>query len=56
MTKFDSIPLFRTSANGGYMIRTTALLLVLSSAAAAQTRPAWDGAFSATQADRGRAA
>jgi hypothetical protein len=39
------------------MTRNPALLWVLLSVAAfAQTRPAWDGAFSATQADRGRAA
>src|ERR1035438_4540260 len=39
------------------MIRNSALLWVLlSNAAAAQTRPAWDGAFTAAQADRGRAA
>src|SRR6476646_1946771 len=38
------------------MIRLRALLwAMLSAAAVAQTRPAWDGAFSATQADRGRA-
>jgi quinoprotein glucose dehydrogenase len=38
------------------MIRIPALLWALSAAAAAQTRTAWDGAFTATQADRGRAA
>src|ERR1035441_5192329 len=39
------------------MIRNSALVWVLlSNAAAAQTRPAWDGAFAAAQADRGRAA
>jgi quinoprotein glucose dehydrogenase len=39
------------------MTRNSALLCALLSVAAlAQTRPAWDGVFSATQADRGRAA
>ena len=39
------------------MIRNSALLWVLlSNAAAAQTRPAWDGAFSAAQSGQGLAA
>src|SRR5689334_3901468 len=39
------------------MTRRSALLwTLLSAVAAAQTRPAWDGAFSTAQADRGRAA
>ena len=39
------------------MLRNPALLGVLLSAAAlTQTRPAWDGAFTAAQADRGRVA
>ena len=39
------------------MLRNSALLWVLlSNAAAARPVPAWDGAFTAAQADRGRAA